>query len=929
MNASGRPVRSASVGLVGRALDLEFIRSHLHGSPVHGAALLLSGDAGIGKTALLDAMIAEAVQEGTRVLRADGVQFEAEIGYAGLNQLLVPLFDSFDRLAPVHRDALRVAVGVGGGPPPGRLLVCTATLLLLRLTAEETPLLVVADDLPWMDQATASVLGFVARRLVGSRISFLAAARQTSERVFETSALTEHRLEPLDDASSARLLAHAYPGISPAVRRRITLEARGNPLALAELSAALDSDQRAARAAVPSVLPLGERLQKLFAARVADLPDATRELLLTAALSGSGDLATVEAAVAGRADVTDLGPAERERLVDISAAPRRLSFRHPLVGSAVGAQATAAARRRAHQGLADVLTRRPERRAWHLGEATTTPDETVASQLEQAARLRLRRGDALGAVAALTRAAALSPAAADQSRRLAEAAYIGADASGELADASRLLTGARQADPGGRESLYAAAASAFLLINEEGDLDTAHRLLVEAIEGGDHGWDASDSALVEALFTLATLCWYSAESRHWQPFFQALDRLVPQPPDLLRACAQIYADPVRTGSAGLQLLDALLADVGDDPTRVIRIGMASVYADRLAETREASLRLVEQGRTGVAPVRRRLAAQMHLCLDYYASGQWTEAVRLADEGMVLVEEHGYRYFACKFQYIQALVGAARGDVATSTDRAQEIAWWAASHGARGVHTLAGHARALAALSNGDFESAYRHMAEVSPPGTIVPHTPGHVLWGTLDLVEAAVRTGREAEAAAHVTAVRRSTMAALSPRLEMLVLAGEALTTPGGEALALFEQALTLPGEWPFEVARVHLVYGERLRRRRATREAREHLVKALEGFEGLGALPWAARARGELRASGLAAPATVRRGHVSLTPQEQEIARLATRGLTNKQIAERLFLSHRTIGTHLYQIYRKLGISSRTALSDALTALDPQREGG
>ncbi|MER6165599.1 ATP-binding protein [Streptomyces violaceorubidus] len=901
--------------LIGRSQDLAALRSRLTGTA--DAALLLSGEAGAGKTALLDALAAELGQDGVRVLRASGAQFETDIGYSGLNQLLMPLLDSLDRLDEGHRDALRVAVGVGGGPPPSRLLISTAVLLLLRSMAEDHPLCLVVDDLPWLDRATLSVLGFVVRRLAGSRVGFLAAARTGTDSFFETGLLTEYRVQPLDDTSSAALVARAHPAMAPTVRRRIVAEARGNPLALVELPAALDRDQREARRAVPAVLPLGERLQALFAARVGALPAPTRELLLLAALDGTGDLATVEAA-AGRAVLDDLAPAERDRLVRVSAFPQHLSFAHPLIGAAVVTRATAADRRRAHQALAGVLGDRPERRAHHLGEATAHPDETVALRLEEAARLRLGRGDAFGAVAALTRAAELSPDAADVARRLAEAAYIGAD-SGDLSAASRLLAGARQADPGGRRSLHAAAASAFLLINGEGDIGTAHRLLVGAIETGDHHYDASDGALVDALFTLTMLCWYGGDPLLWRPLLRALDRLTPAPPDLLWVCVQTFGDPARTGPAALPRLDALLDDIGSDAARTVRIGTCSLYPDRLADSRRASYRLVEQGRAGATPARRHIAALIHLAQDHYDAGLWDEATDLADEGTSLCEEHNHRYFTGKFQYVRALVAAATGDTETAARLAEDIVRWAAPRGAHGLRALADHVRGLAALGRGDAETAWHHARALTPPGTLAPYLP-QAMAGTLDLVEAAVRTGRHAEAAAHARAVRESAMADLSPRLRLLALACEALTTPGDAALPLFDRALAAvePGRWPFDTARVHLLYGERLRRRRAAKEARDHLLTALDTFEELGARPWADRARTELRAGGAGA-GTAASGRTALTPQERQIATLAASGLTNKQIAERLFLSHRTIGTHLYQLYRKLGISSRTALRDAL----------
>ncbi|MEE4545840.1 AAA family ATPase [Streptomyces sp. V4-01] len=924
MNDLDHPFRPTSARLIGRDRDLAFVRSHLTGSSIHGAALLLSGEAGIGKSALLDAFAAEAGSRGARVLRANGVEFEADVSYAGLNQLLVPLFDSFDLLDPGHRDALRAAVGIGGGPPPSRLLTSTAALMLLRRIAQDIPLLVVVDDLPWLDRATASVLGFVARRLVGSRIGFLGASRTTSDSFFESSGLTEHRLDPLDEQSSAELLAQEHPGMPLAVRRRIAAEAHGNPLALAELPAALDRERRTAPEAVPSVLPLGERLRTLFAARVADLPEPCRELLLIAALEGTGDLSVIEAAAGIGVAVDLLEAAERDRMVAISAASRRLAFRHPLIGSAVVAQATPADRRRAHRALAAVLTDQPERRACHLGEAATGPDETVAGHLEQVAHLRLGRGDAVGAVAALTRAAGLSPSPADESRRLVEAAYIGADAGGDVAEATRLLRGARRVDPAVPHSLHGAAVSALLHINQEGDISTAHRLLVGAIEAGGHGYDAADDALIEALFTLITLCWYSGDPDKWQPLFRALDRLTPAAPDLLRVCAQTFGDPARTGHQALELLRPLLADIGEDPTRVVRIGIGCVYLDRLAEVREASLRLVAQGRAGTAPVRRHLAALIHLCLDFQAAGRWDEALRLAGEGLGLCKEYGYRFFVCKFQFVQALVAGARGDAEASDALSEEIDRWAVPRGAHGVRALALHTRAVAALGRGDFEAAYRHTAAITSADPLAPYQP-HVTMCALDLVEAAVRAGRPAEAAALAAALRESSMVGLSPHLDMIVLACAALTTPDAEALDLFERALAHvdPSDWPFNTARIRLCYGERLRRRRATKEAREQLVLAAKAFEELGAAPWAARAAAELRASGHPAAAAERQGGGALTAQEREIATLAATGLTNKQIAERLFLSHRTIGTHLYQVYPKLGINSRAALRDALAALE------
>ena len=198
----------------------------------------------------------------------------------------------------------------------------------------------------------------------------------------------------------------------------------------------------------------------------------------------------------------------------------------------------------------------------------------------------------------------------------------------------------------------------------------------------------------------------------------------------------------------------------------------------------------------------------------------------------------------------------------------------------------------------------------------------------MDLVEAAVHTNRHAEAAAHVAAMRQERIAALSPRLSLLTAASGAIAADDNAAGGLFAEALAQPGidQWPFDRARVQLAFGTHLRRARAETEARTHLSAALDTFQWLGARPWAARASNELRATGQtiarAKPAIPTR----LTPQERQIAMLAAAGLTNKEIGERLVLSHRTVGTHLHRIFPKLGIATRSALRDASGAHRPGR---
>ncbi|MFG2883546.1 helix-turn-helix transcriptional regulator [Streptomyces sp. NPDC048297] len=922
--------------LIGRDADLDFVRRFLMGTSVTGGALVMTGDAGVGKSALLHTVAQDAQGTGCTVLRVTGVQFEADIGYSGLNQLLVPLLPHLECLDEAHRDALRVATGIGTGDAPDRLLVSTATLLLLRQVAQEMPVLLVVDDIPWLDRATALVFGFVARRLVGSKIGFLATSRSDSDGYFERAGLPEYVLKPLPDDSSHELLRAAHPQLAFSVRRRIVEVARGNPLALVELPEVLSSPQQQAEIGMPSILPLTERLKDLFAVRVAELPPGCRQALLLAALDGTGDLSVIEGGV-GSSFVNDLGPAERARVVAIDLASYRLTFSHPLLASAVVETATSGERRDAHRELAESLIAHPERRAWHLGEATVTADETVAKQLDAAAQCILARGDAAGAIAALSRAARLSPLAQDRSRRLAQAAYIGADAGGGLRSASALLESARQADPATlHRSLMAVAATAHLLINTDSHVETAHGLLAGAIEAHLASPEPNDAfALSEALHTLYLLSWYSSRADLWEQFIRSIDQLGDDVCGLLWLVSRTFGDAARAGSEVVERLDQAHREVPDetDPSRIVRLGTASVFADRLPDLRAVTWRVVRQGRRGESPGRRYIAALFHLCGGYLFTGRWKEVDDLAEEGLKVCEDQGYMFYIWYFRYIQSFMAALRGETDTNRELTDQIKRWAAPRGAHGVVLWAAQTQALSALGSGDVEEAYRQACLISPPGELAPFIQVAV-WSALDLVEAAMRTGRTDEARRHAHAVRNSSMAELSPRLRLHVAVIEALTDPDPEKSDQhFKMALSVPEarRWPFDHARAELLHGEFLRRVRRTAEARTQLSSALTTFRELGSALWAERAATELRAAGRSLPrGEGEAAHALLTPQEWEIATLAASGLTNKQIGERLYLSHRTIGFHLYQIYPKLGITTRVALRDALSAIEekPRRSG-
>ena len=882
---------SVARGLVGRDRESEVIGSFLDEAVSDGAALVLFGDAGVGKTALLNAGAEAASTARVRVVRGAGVEFEADLGYSGLNQLLLPLLGASERPTSVHYEDLLVALGLRQGPPPDRLAVSTEALALLRRAADAQPLLVVVDDLHWLDRPSAGVLGFVARRLGGSRVGLIAASRPDPDGYLGRGTVSTCEVAPLDEAAACRLLDSRFGSLVDKTRQRVLFEAQGNPLALLELPVILRDMRLGSGHGFPAVLPLGRRLQTLFASRVSDLPFGSRWLLLLAALSGTGDLGVLRAARGG-GELDDLLPAEEAALVRLDQRTHQLMFRHPLVRSTVVQLSTASERRAAHRALAEVLADQPDLLAWHMAEGAAGSDEHVASLLEQAARRALHRGNPTGAVTVWLRAADLSPRGSDRGRRLADAAYVGAEWAGDLQGMAQLLDEARKADPEWGGSLQAAATTAFLLINREGEIETAHRMLVGTIETRAGSYEATDSPLVEALHTLSTCCFFGGRPELWQPFHAALARLRPRPPVLLTLGSALVADPARATPAAVGELETIISRLHDeaDSAAIIRTGRASLFVDRMSSCREAHWRVVRDGRQGGA-VTSAIYALTNLCLDDYLIGEWDRAQELGDEGVQLCESHGYELLAWPLRFGQSLVAAGRGDDAMTSALTNTMQRWAGRRRAGTVLLYARHAQGLAALGRGDFETAYHHFVAVNPPGSLSSHVP-LARWTALDLVEAAVHSDRQAEAIAHSDAMRQADLRTLSPRLALVSLGAAAIATPDHDAGDLFEQALAIPGvqRWPFDLARVHLAYGQRLRRSRAVGGARIHLLAALQIFEWLSARPWASRAAAELRVTGPPGLPADRPGLGLLTPQEREIAQLAASGLTNRQIGEKLF---------------------------------------
>ena len=544
-----------------------------------------------------------------------------------------------------------------------------------------------------------------------------------------------------------------------------------------------------------------------------------------------------------------------------------------------------------------------------------------------AAHCTLERGDVVGAIAKLMRAADLSPNRMDRSRRLADTAYTGALLAGDLDRASELLRDAHRRDPTLGETLHAAVATAYLLLNSDGNTDMAAQLLLAAIDAALGEPDQDRDGLSGGLYTLALVCHYAGRPEYWVSFNDAMSRLAPGAAPEVRLFADTFVDPLTAPARALSELDRQIRRLRDtdDAVVIMRCSIAGFYTDRLMACHEALSRVVRDGREGGA-VRPAMTALAMIAFGELRAGRWDEAQQLAAESTALCEERGYRLMAWTGRYATALIAGNRGDRQACREICQAMVEWAAPRRLGHLHEFAHHALAQAALGAGDFEECYAHATAISPPGTFGSHTT-QALWVALDLIDAAVHTGRSDEARAHADAMRRVDLGRLSPRFALITAAATAMVAPEGEAPDLFMQVLARPGieDWPFEIARVRLAHGERLRRLRRIREARSQLEAARDGFERLGARPWSRRAATELDATGAIRQRAVDGGAVSLTLQEREVALLAATGLTNREIATQLYVSPRTVSAHLYRIFPKLGITSRAALRDALSA-DPTR---
>ncbi|MFI5934334.1 AAA family ATPase [Actinoplanes sp. NPDC051494] len=812
-------------GIVGRADERARLRALLD----TGGALLVGGDAGVGKTMLLDELARVARDRGVRVVRAAGVEAETGIPYAALHQLVHTFLPLTHRLDPAQRAVLDGAFR-GTGDAPSVMALGIAVLDLLALASAERALLLIADDGQWFDAPSVQVLTFVARRLGEQGISVAVGVRER---------------EPFG--------------------------------ALVELPAAIGDD---ADLTAMTHLPLPRRLERVFAARIRQLPDGERADLLRAALDGHRPVGGHQP----RAGAVGL--------LDVDPATGRIGFRHPLVRSAVVQLASPNERRAAHADLAARYPHDLHRRAGHLAAATVDPDPVVADTLERAAQAATRRGGAATAVGWLTRAAELSDRPADRARRLGDAAFIAGQA-GLLTRAETLSRAA------GEVATPAAVLSAgYVGLYRDGDV-SLHRSVAQTLRA--HAATAGDDTVDWLVTLLLAIAQFATDPVLWAQTDELVDELAGRLPATTLLFRDTWGDIVRRGAGVAERLHRAAATLDDNPPwHVMRLGVCAYRVDALADFRPYLSRIVDRERDAGAITN--MMTMMHLTmLDHTASGRWDEAVRIGERGIGLAAEHGYELFGHQFRVFLGLVAAQRGELARATELQATVDRWARP---RRVGQLVGYAESI-----GDYETAWAYATGLATPGEFAPYAQ-QAPRTLLDLVEAGLHTGRDGPARTHAEAARDARLDRISPRLALLTLGALAMTGPCDEAYAAVA-AHPAAAAFPFERARIALAHGMWLRRQRRVVEARAVLTGAHDTFAALGATSWSERARHEL-ASGVPARA-------ELTTQERHIAELAATGLSNKQIGARLFLSPRTVGAHLYRIFPKLGITSRAALRDAL----------
>lgn len=881
-----------------------------------GGVLVVHGEPGVGKTALLDWTVQEGRQ--LRVLRTVGVEGEMELPFAALQQLCSPIFDRSDRLPDPQRDALSVAFGLNAGQAPSPFLVGLAALGLLSEASEERPLLCVVDDAQWLDRASARALAFATRRLLAEKIAFVFAARERSSAL---AGLPELRVEPLGHRDARALLESVLPArLDEQVLDRIVLETHGNPLALLELPRGMTPIQLAGGFGLPVAVPLSTSIEESFTRRLARLPGDARRLLLIAAADPTGDPAVVWRA-AGKLGIPEpiADTVEAEDLLELGV---RLAFRHPLVRSAVYRAAGLTERRAVHRALAEATDPEidPDRRAWHRAQAASMPDEDVAAELERSAGRAQARGGLAAVAAFLERASALTPEPAHRAQRLLAAA------------------GAKR-DAGAPE-----AALGLLAGVEAGLLDELGRARVELLRGQialeqQRGGEAGRLLL------------------------SAARRLEPLDPELAREtyldalAGAMSSDVEVVGDAPAVAKAARAAPTGTAPPRTVDV-LLDAFAIRLTEgyaaaapTLARALELLLAMDVSHQDVGRRLSLSSSRNGNVVALEMWDDEalhglaarqVQVARDAGALVHLQFALSFLARSQMLAGDLTAATltidetRSIAEATGnpapvnapmilaawrgheaRASELIQATSEEAAARRWTSNNYARCVLYNGLGRHDAARDAAWEAFQPD---PIGYGSLLVG--ELAEAASRTGDRVLLEFALDWLSERTRVISSDWASGIEARVRALLSEGEIADSLYRESITHLARTRvrLELARSHLLYGEWLRRQRRRLDAREHLRTALDMFASMGTEAFAGRAERELLATGERARKRTVDTLDQLTPQEDQVARLAAKGMTNREIAAQLFITQSTVEYHLRKVFRKLEVKSRTQLAHRIS---------
>jgi DNA-binding CsgD family transcriptional regulator len=902
--------------LRGRRAELEQLHRLLIGiRSGRSGALVVRGEAGIGKTALLEHLVEQA--SGCVVARATGVQADMELPFAGLQQLFRSMLGSLERLPSPQRDAVAIAFGRRSGPAPDRFLVGLAVLGLLAEVGEQGPTVCVVDDAQWLDQASAQTLAFAARRLLAEPVAMVFAVREPNEdRTLD--GLRELTLAGLNDEDARGLLGLAITGrVDQRVVDRIVAETRGNPLALLELPRGLSAAELAGGFGVSSNEPLSARVEQSFVRRMQSVPHETQRFLLLAAAEPVGDpTLLMRAAQLVGLGVDAAAPAEAVGLIELG---EKVRFHHPLVRSAIYRAAALADRQMVHHALAEATDAQadPDRRAWHRAQAALGADEDLAGALERSAERAQARGGMAAAAAFLERSAALTPDRGRRARRALAAAQ------------ARQLGGCPQTSL----RLLESAASAPL---DELDGAMSERLRGRIALHLSRSGEAS-MLLLDAARRLESRSPGLARDTHLEALYAATvaGRLGGA---IMGAAQAARAAPPAPGTprAADLLLDGLAVRFTDGPTASAPIlkralgalrgedgryeqdmrwpwlaprAAADLFDDEswhLLATRHVRIAR-DTGALGVLPIALVYLAQLRIF-----EGKLDAAAALMEETDSIIDTTGSR----RLSVPKLMLAACRGDEAQASGVIADIEREAIARGEGVALTFGEHARAVLHNGLGQYAAALENARKASAQDELSVS-----VWSLPEQVEAAARSGKPELAANGLERLHQRTVVAGSEWALGIEARSRALLSDGKIAEDLYREAIERLGRCrlALELARAHLLYGEWLRRARRRLDAREQLRRARAMLTEMGAQAFAQRAERELTATGETARKRTFETSDELTPHEARIARMARDGASNLEIATQLFVSRKTVEYHLRKVFVKLNIKSRSQLDRVL----------